>query len=163
MGYDWPLHMFINPEDAAPEVIENTRFATMPKWEGKNHATNNVAHLMCMEKASKKKNAAWAWLNWVSNPQLEVEIVKASESNILMHTANQQDPDMNDDYNNFFRAILEGLKVGKEFPDIPEWAECSAILSAAITNIVNGKPEKAALDEAAADIETILKKAGYYN
>ncbi len=66
--------------------------------------------------------------------------------------------------NRHYPAVLASLKTATPTPKLPEWYEAGEFISRRVLQAVNGEMEvKAALDTAAAEVETLLKSRGYYN
>jgi multiple sugar transport system substrate-binding protein len=55
------------------------------------------------------------------------------------------------------------LADAKMQPTIADWLQVQSILEVAINEIANGADVKAKLDTAAADVEELLERQGYYN
>ncbi len=162
MSWWWQYNNLIDAEKAAPEVVQNAKFAPVPEWEGKGGATYAICMPLSIMKDSENQGAAWEFLKWATNPDLEKDIVVKKETNVAVQVSTLTDPAVNEVWNGMHEAAAESLAVSNIMPQIPEWPEVSDYLSIAINRIATGAPVKETLDAAAVEIEAIMDRAGYY-
>jgi multiple sugar transport system substrate-binding protein len=63
----------------------------------------------------------------------------------------------------WFASLSENLKVAKPLPQIPEWGQIDAAISAQLSSAFAGEIDaKTALDRAAASVDGVMKDAGYH-
>ena len=63
----------------------------------------------------------------------------------------------------WFPSLAENLKVAKPLPQIPEWGQIDAAISAQLSAAFAGEIDaKSALDRAVASVDEVMKDAGYY-
>ena len=159
--------MRIDPEAAQPEVVDNVGFAAVPEWEGKGGATYAIVMPLSIFKDSQHQEAAWEFLKWATNPDLEKAIVTTKEkpettTNVAVQTVNLEDPDVNAVWDNMHRFAAQSLAVSRIMPQLEEWPEIVDVLETAINDIASGEPTQETLDEAAGEVEAIMERAGYY-
>lgn len=163
----WQITNLTNPENAQPEVAENINFTSVPEWEGKGGATYAISMPLSLSKDSQNPEAAWEFLKWASNPDLEKAIVTNKENpdtttNVAVQVSNLEDTEVNEAWNNMHQFAAESLAVSRIMPQLAEWPEISNVLEVAINDIATGKPTQETLDQAATEIEQIMERAGYY-
>ena len=168
MGWWWMYSRLIDCERTAPEVCENIGFAPPPKWEGKGSPAT-YAHVwpIGINKYSDASEAAWEYLKWLHHPSVSKDIVTdksnpAFNTNVAVRMDVLTDPEVNEANNGLPQIGAKILENARTQPIIPEWLEVMGVLEVAINDIATGKPVKATLDTAAADVEDIMERAGYY-
>jgi multiple sugar transport system substrate-binding protein len=162
----WHFGVLTNPEKAKEVVANNMGFAPVPEWEGKGKATLALSMPIGIAAASKNKEAAWEFLKWITNPDLEKEnfLDKSDPKTstiVVVQKANLVDPEINEVSNGMHAAAAESLAVSDTLPMIPEWPEVAAALEIAISNIAGGADTKAEMDKAAEEVTAIMKRSGY--
>ncbi len=163
----WQYQNLVDKEKAIDEVAENAAFAPVPEWEGKGGATYAICMPLSIMKDSENQDAAWEFLKWATNPDLEkaIAIDKSdpnTTTNVTVQVSSLKDPEVNEAWDGMHKAAAESLAVSRIMPQIPEWPEVSDVLSITINKIATGDPVKASLDQAADSIEEIMERAGYY-
>jgi multiple sugar transport system substrate-binding protein len=118
-------------------------------------------------KDSQNQEAAWEFLKWATNPDLEKAIVTNKENpdtttNVAVQMVNLEDPDVNAAWDNMHQFAAQSLAVSRIMPQLAEWPEISNVLEVAINDIAAGAPTQETLDQAAVEIEAIMERAGYY-
>lgn len=162
----WHYGVLTNPEKAKAVVAENMSFAPVPAWEGKGKATLALSMPVGISNASKNKEAAWEFLKWLTNPDLEKEnfLDKSDPKTrtiVVVQKKNLVDPEINAVSNGMHKAAAASLAVSDTFPMLPEWPEVAASLEVAISNIAGGADTKTEMDKAAAEVKAIMKRSGY--
>jgi multiple sugar transport system substrate-binding protein len=163
----WHLGVLQTPEKAKAVVNQNIWFAPVPAWEGKGKATLALSMQTGISSASKHRDAAWEYLKWASSPELEKANVTdksdpKSATIVATQLATLKDPEVNKISGGLHAAAAESLAVSDTMPMVPEWPEVANALEVAISEIAGGAPVKAQLDKAAAEVDQIMKRAGYY-
>jgi multiple sugar transport system substrate-binding protein len=160
--------VFSNPEIAVEGVYGNVGVASVPAVAGEEPVNYVLSHLIGISGASPNKDAAWEFLKFLSNPDFDLEVAldksdPATSNVVISHTSLFT----NDEYNaanaDLGIAAAAGLDTAAYQPLISEWAEVSSILEAAINEIALGADTQATLDEAAADVQAVMERAGYYD
>lgn len=162
----WHFGVLTNPEKAKAVVAENMGFAPVPAWEGKGQATLALSMPVGINQASKKKEAAWEFLKWLTNPDLEkANFLDKSDPKtrtiVVVQKKNLIDPEINKVSNGMHKAAAASLEVSDTFPMMPEWPEVAASIEVAISNIAGGGDTKAEMDKAAKEVKAIMKRSGY--
>jgi multiple sugar transport system substrate-binding protein len=116
---------------------------------------------------SKNQGAAWEFLKWLSNPDMdkanaiEREVAgKQIVNNVVTHIASLKDPAVNAANDGIQAAAWDSLKQSDIMPQIPEWPEVGDVLSAAIAKAAAGGDVRELMKEAAERSNSILKRAG---
>ena len=162
----WHYGVLTNPEKAQEVVTKNVGFAPVPAWEGKGNATLALSMPVGIAKASKNKEAAWEFLKWLTNPDLEKEnfLDKSDPKTrtiVVVQKKNLIDPEINAASGGMHEAAAASLAVSDTFPMLPEWPEVASAIEIAISNIAGGADTKAEMDKAAAEVKAIMKRSGY--
>ena len=162
----WHYGVLTNPEKAKEVVTKNISFAPVPAWEGKGKATLALSMPVGIAQATKNKEAAWEFLKWLTNPDLEkANFLDKSDPKtrtiVVVQKDNLQDPEINKVSGGMHAAAAESLAVSDTLPMIPEWPEVMSSLEVAISNIAGGADTKSEMDKAAGEVTEIMKRAGY--
>ncbi len=162
----WHYGVLTNPDKAKEVVTKNVGFAPVPAWEGKGKATLALSMPVGISKASKKKEAAWEFMKWLTNPDLEKEnfLDKSDPKTrtiVVVQKKNLVDPEINKVSGGMHKAAAASLAVSDTFPMLPEWPEVASSIEVAISNIAGGADTKAEMDKAAKEVKAIMKRSGY--
>lgn len=162
----WAYSPMIDPKQSVLKP-EQVAFAGMPAYQGKT-VTFAISMPFSISKYSKNQDAAWEFLKWLSNPDLdrrnaiERQVAgKELSNNVVNHTASLLDPEVNRANANIQQAAAKSLANSDIMPQIAEWPEVGDVLSAAIAKAAAGGDTAALMKDAAKQAETILKRAGY--
>ena len=146
---------------------EQIGFAGMPSYKGRT-ITYARSLLFSISKYSKHQGAAWEFMKWLSNPALEKKNATEREvagktiiNNVVTHTANFRDADVNAANDMIQQAVWESLKESDVMPQIAEWPEIGDVLSAAIARAAAGGDTRALMTEASGQARKILRRAGH--
>ena len=161
----WAYSSMINPEQSTL-TADQVGFTGMPAY-GEEAVTYAISMPFSISTYSDNKEAAWEFLKWLSNPDLEkrnaTEREVAGESiinNVVTHTANLQDADVNAANANIQEAAWASLQNSDIMPQIPEWPEVGDILSTAIAEAAAGGDTRELMTAAADQATKVLKRAG---
>ncbi len=163
----WHVGNMRNPEKSQEIVVNNMGFAPVPAWEGKRKATFALSMAAAISAHSKNQEAAWEFIKWLSNPDLEKQVVidksdPKTMAIVAVQTKNLKDPEVNATSDGMHAAAAESLANSNIMPMFSEWPEVMTALEVAISEIAGGKPVKEQLDKAAKEVEQIMKRAGFY-
>ena len=161
----WAYSGFYNPE-ASTLTKDQVGFTGMPAYEGTTK-TYAISMPFSISSYSDKQGAAWEFLKWLSNPDMdranaiEREVGgKKIVNNVVTHISSLTDPDVNAANDGIQAAAWESLRESDIMPQIPEWPEVGDILSAAIAKAAAGGNVRELMIEAAEQSDRILKRAG---
>ena len=162
----WHYGVLTNPEKAKEVVTKNMSFAPVPAWEGRGQATLALSMATGISRHSKNKDAAWEFLKWLSNPDLEKDAVMdksdpKTKTIVAVHKKNLIDPEINATSGGMHEAAAASLAVSDTLPMIEEWPEVSSVLEIAISNIAAGADTRKEMDKAAKEVRQIMKRSGY--
>jgi multiple sugar transport system substrate-binding protein len=166
MSWWWQYTNLVDKEKAAAQVYENVGFTSVPAWEGRGAATYAICMPLSIMKDSRKIDAAYEFLKWATSADMDKAIVldrsvPAQTTNVAVHVSTLKDPAVNEAWGGMHKAAADSLAVSRIMPQIPEWPQVSDALAIAVNRIATGAPAKATLDTAAAEVEAIMKRAGY--
>ncbi len=158
---------FSNPEVSVEGVVGNMQHAALPAVEGKDPTGFALSIPVGISSFSRNQDAAWEWIKFISHPARDKAVVMdksdpATNTVVASHTSVITDPEVNEVNGGIHAAAAPGLENSRLMPLIPEWAEVSSIMETAINEIVLGADAQSTLDEAAADVEAVMERSGYY-
>ncbi|MGI9421305.1 MAG: ABC transporter substrate-binding protein [Geminicoccaceae bacterium] len=163
----WAYSPMTNPESSTL-TKEQVAFTGLPTYQDKS-VTYAISMPFSVSSYSKNQDAAWEFLKWLSNPEMEKANATEREvagkpivNNVVTHVANLQDPAVNAANDNIQEAAWASLEESDIMPQIAEWPEIGDILSAAITEAAAGGDVEQLMTDAAERAEKILSRAGYY-
>ena len=163
----WAYSSMINPKSSVL-TAEQVAFSGMPAYQG-NTVTYAISMPFSISSHSKNQDAAWEFMKWLSNPDMDkanaIERKVGDQdivNNVVTHSANLQDPDVNAANAGIQSAAWASLANSDIMPQIAEWPEIGDVLSGAIAKAAAGGDTAALMTDAATQSEKILKRAGYY-
>ncbi|MEM7024842.1 MAG: sugar ABC transporter substrate-binding protein [Pseudomonadota bacterium] len=163
----WAYSPMTNP-DQSVLTAEQVAFAGMPSYQDET-LTYAISMPFSISQHSKNQEAAWEFLKWLSNPDLEKLNATEREvegqpiiNNVVTHISNLQDEDVNAANGNIQQAAWASLQNSDIMPQIPEWPEIGDILSTAIAEAAAGGDVDELMSGAADQADRILRRAGYY-
>ncbi len=161
----WAYSPFINPSSSVLER-EQVGFSGMPTYQGRA-VTYAISMPFSISRYSKKQDAAWEFMKWLSNPALEKKNATEREvggkkiiNNVVTHVANLKDPDVNAANDRIQEAAWNSLKESDIMPQIAEWTQIGDVLSAAIAKAAAGGDVRELMTEAAQLSTKLLRRAG---
>ena len=161
----WAYSGFYNP-DSSTLTKDQVGFVGMPSYEGRTK-TYAISMPFSISEYSKNQDAAWEFLKWLSNPEMDKANATVREvggkkiiNNVVTHVSSLQDPDVNAANDGIQAAAWDSLKESDIMPQIPEWPEIGDILSAAIAEAAAGGDVRTLMTEAAEKSDRVLKRAG---
>ena len=164
----WAYSPMTNP-DSSTLSKEQVGFAGMPTYGGNDLArTYAISMPYSISSYSQNQEAAWEFLKWLSNPDLEKRNATEREvagttiiNNVVTHNANLTDPDVNAANDNIGYAAYDSLQGSDIMPQIAEWPQIGDLLSQAIAEAVAGGDVEELMTDAADQATRILRRAGY--
>ena len=161
----WAYSGFYNP-DSSTLTKDQVGFAGMPSYQGTTK-TYAISMPFSISEYSKNPDAAWEFLKWLSNPEMDKANATVREvagkkivNNVVTHISSLQDPDVNAANDGIQAAAWDSLKQSDIMPQIAEWPEIGDILSAAIAEAASGGDVEALMTAAAERADKVLKRAG---
>ena len=141
-------------------------FAPMVRFGDGKSPTVAVVMPFGISKQSRQKDAAWEFMKWVTNPELEVAIVTdksdaATSDIVATHLSTLASAKVNQANFGLPAVALKSLEGARSLPKLVVWPQVASVLETAISEIVSsGKPVKATLDDAARQVERITQRSG---
>ncbi|MEM9643189.1 MAG: extracellular solute-binding protein [Pseudomonadota bacterium] len=161
----WAYSGFYNPDNSTL-TKDQVGFTGMPAYQGTTK-TYAISMPFSISEYSDNKDAAWEFLKWPSNPEMDKANAtergvggKTIVSNVVTHISSLTDEDVNAAKDGIQMAALESLKESDIMPQIPEWPEVGDILSAAIAEAAAGGDVRELMTEAAEQATRVLRRAG---
>ncbi|WP_434053956.1 MAG: sugar ABC transporter substrate-binding protein [Roseibium sp.] len=161
----WAYSGFHNP-DSSTLTKDQVAFAGMPSYQG---ATKTYAISMpfSISDYSKNKDAAWEFMKWLSNPEMDKANAIVREvggkpivNNVVTHISSLQDPDVNAANDGIQAAAWDSLEESDIMPQIAEWPEVGDLLSAAIAEAAAGGDVRELMTGAADQATRVLRRSG---
>ncbi|MBN1837505.1 MAG: sugar ABC transporter substrate-binding protein [Spirochaetales bacterium] len=144
------------------KIMGNNGYTLFPvARKGLPHTTLSIYWFFGISSASKNKDATYELINWLTNK--ENDKLDAFNGTVACRLSTYRDPDVLAKFP--FYANIEKLLSGetRTTPQIPEYAQVDDIIGVACSKAIAGEMSaKAALDDAAAKVEDLMRKAGYY-
>jgi multiple sugar transport system substrate-binding protein len=161
----WAYSGFYNP-DSSTLTKDQVGFTGMPSYNGVTK-TYAISMPFSISEYSKNQDAAWEFLKWLSNPEMDKANAiqrevggKSIINNVVTHISSLQDAEVNAANDGIQAAAWESLKESDIMPQIPEWPEVGDILSAAIAEAAAGGDVEELMTAAADRADRVLRRAG---
>ncbi|KEO81309.1 hypothetical protein EL26_21385 [Tumebacillus flagellatus] len=130
------------------------KYAVAPHPVGKQAATLATTDHIVMLKTAARKQAAWKWIDYVTNPENSQAWSKTAGF-IPYRKSGLHDPNFTRDPN--YQVLISATQNARAYPTLPEWPQIDNLLSDAIQTALAGKrTPKEALDDAAQEVDEIL-------
>ena len=145
---------------------EQVGIAPMPGYRGRPLATCATVSLLCMNLHSVRHEAAWEFLKWATNPELEMAIALDRSrpeliDDMVVHASSYENPDLNTLSAGMHRAAGASLSGSRVMPRLKEWPAVAQILDAAIAEAARGtRLTRSVLDDATRQVNRLLRSAG---
>lgn len=129
--------------------------------KGIAHTTMLGYWYFAVSSASKNKDATYKAINWLTNKANDK--LDAQNGTVGCRFSTYHDPDILKQFP-FYPSIEKTLAAGTNtLPKVPEYAQIDDAIGVAVSKVLAGESTaKAALDDAAAKVDEMMKKAGYY-
>ncbi len=164
-GWWWFYSGFQNPE-ISTLTPEQVSFVGMPTYQGET-VSYAISMPFSISSYSENQDAAWEFLKWLSNPDMDranaIEREVAGQpivNNVVTHISSLGDPEVNAANDGIQQAALASLQNSDIMPQIPEWPEVGDLLSAAIAEAAAGGDTRQLMMDAAEQANRVLRRAG---
>jgi ABC-type glycerol-3-phosphate transport system substrate-binding protein len=164
-GWWWFYSGFQNPE-ISTLTPEQVSFVGMPTYRGET-VSYAISMPFSISQYSENQDAAWEFLKWLSNPDMDkanaIEREVAGQpivNNVVTHISSLADPEVNAANDGIQQAALASLQNSDIMPQIPEWPEVGDLLSAAIAEAAAGGDTRQLMMDAAEQANRVLRRAG---
>src|SRR3712207_1686191 len=142
VGWSWIYENFTNKEIAAPEVLNNVGVVPAPSNGGEPVSYGYIWPVGILQ-SSKNQDAAWEYLKWLTNPQVEKAVVldksDPKTSNIVVvRLSNLNDPEVNATSNGLHQVMGTMLQTARTQPLLAEWPEIQTVLETALNEAASG-------------------------
>ena len=161
----WAYSGFYNP-DSSTLTKDQVGFVGMPSYNGVTK-TYAISMPFSISEYSKNQDAAWEFLKWLSNPEMDRANAIVREvgdktiiNNVVTHISSLTDEEVNAANDGIQSAAWDSLKASDIMPQIPEWPEVGDILSAAIAEAAAGGDVRELMTAAAERSDKVLRRAG---
>lgn len=165
--WGWAYAPMITPGQSVLKP-EQVGFTGWPTYQGRS-ASAATTMPFSINGNSRRQDAAWEFLKWVSNPELDKlnaiqrEVAgQRIQNTVVNQTANLEDPEVNAANAGVPRATLASLRGADVLPQLPEWPQVGDLVANAISRAATGGDVRKLLTQAASDASDVLKQAGYF-
>jgi multiple sugar transport system substrate-binding protein len=145
---------------------EQVGFAPMPSFPGAKAATFALTLPFAVSAQSRRKDAAFEFLKWAGNPDLEVKVATdKSDPNtadiVVTHKSSFVNERVNAANFGLHREASKSLEGARIMPQLRDWPQMAEVLESTISLLASsGSPVKAGLDDAARQIDAIIRRSG---
>ena len=155
----------LDPVSWIPDSIKNADAQTAPQLKTRISPMGAVRRApvlggigLCVSNYSKNKEAAARFVAWFNSKNVQIGKIVQAGGQPCRNSAWQA----NATAHPWFASLAENLKVAKSLPQIPEWGQVDAAISAQLTQAFAGeiKP-KEALAAAQKGVAEVMQDAGY--
>ena len=158
--------MFETAEDSL--VAGNVGYFSMPRLSADDEESLPFGGFSIgINKASKNIEDTWTFMKWLTSAETDKKWVQVpGDPGVPLRLTTVQDPELVAKYPYFdiiYNAEVQGLADGVDYRSrLPEWTQIEEVLGLQLNLAISGEKDiQVALDEAAAEINEIMKKAGY--
>ena len=158
----WHLYNRIRGKDSSIKA-EQVGFVPLPTYAGATPTTYVNDWIYGVNKNSKVPKAALEFLTWISQPNIEHDIlVDPAENDVIaVNWSNLRDADVNKRFEGMQAVAAQALAKTRTIPNIPEFLPVVDVLEVAISNIATGQASVPdVMNGAAAQVARIVKRAG---
>ncbi len=143
-------------------TADQVGFTGMPAFKSGDAVTFAISMPTAINANSKQKEAAWEFLKWVSNPDLEKQnVTDKSKRNVIVavHRDNLVDSEVNAANQGLQQMAAGSLQNSRIFPQLAVWPEVMQTIANAISEVVSeGADPQEALDEAAEKAQKLIDR-----
>lgn len=163
----WAYANLYNPE-ASNLTQDQIGFANVPALKGNTPQSYAMSMPSSITTFAENKDAAWEFLKWSTSAKMDLRAVTdtsdpANANSVAAQFATLANPEVNAISNGLHKMAGEILETARTQEAFPEWVPCAERVVIALNSIASGEVGvEEAMNKAAAGIENILERAGYY-
>lgn len=141
------------------KIIGKNRVGLVPRGENGQHMSLNIYWVLGIPQGSQQKDLAWEFIRHCNTPAMDKITALSGGTGVRLST--WRDPEIQQKFT-YYTAIEQVHENVESPPRIPEYPAINEIFNRMQWAAVTGtKSVPQALNEAAAEIETLLANAGY--
>jgi multiple sugar transport system substrate-binding protein len=156
----------LDPMSWIPDSIKTADAVTKPQLATRVSPKGSVRRApvlggmgLCVSNYSPSKEAAAQFVQWFNTAEVQRDKIVQNGGQPCRTSAWAA----NLDKEPWFPALAENFKVAHALPQIPEWGQIDAAVSTQLAYAFAGQVDpKSAIKQAQADVDKIMKEAGYY-
>lgn len=163
-GWEWSLPAITVPVgNLRPQQIG---IAAMPRFGQRPAVTYGRSLSLIVNPHSARREAAWEFVKWATNPDLEVAIAidksaPDTSEGMIVHSANFVNDAVNKANNGIPRASGGSLEYSRILPQLRDWRPVGDVLSQVVNEVGTGvRLARPALDDAARHVERLMRQSG---
>ncbi len=166
VGWWWYFARFADPKAATAEVVGNIGFTPAPGWAGsKSAASYALIWPIGIFKTSKNQDAAWEFIKYVTNTNTQQKTASnrtdlSKADNTIVTFSGMNNAKVNAANNGIPKVGAAVLKTARTLPQVKTWAEIQSVIEIGINKMATGADVKSTMDQMAADVNAIQKRAG---
>jgi len=167
VGWWWYWAQFSDPKAVSKDVLNNIGFAAAPGWAGGTTANYALVWPLGIFKNSKNPDAAWEFIKYVTNTKIQQRVaanrsIPAEADNTIVTFTGMRDAKVNAANGGIPKVGAAALKTARTLPQVKTWAEIQSVIEVGINKMATGAEIKPTLDQMAADVDAVQKRAGLY-
>lgn len=164
MGGFWATFGAFLEDEKTSKVAGKMGYAPIPGWKGRDGKFRRAAMFGCQGTAitafSTKKDKAWTYMKWLQSKETQTALLNdpaaafvSARKDLAKHTASRNPRN---------RAVIDTLRDAHDFWNNPNYSELLSVVQRELNlAFIGTKTPKAALDDAAADLQRILDASPY--
>ncbi|SDH94920.1 carbohydrate ABC transporter substrate-binding protein, CUT1 family [Alteribacillus persepolensis] len=161
MAVIWPVWAETMENEEESEVAGNIGYGLVPKSKQGDYAPQIGNWIFAIPQASQNKQTAMTFIEWASSEDIQTEMTKngglPTRESVL--TNEQLIEDMP-----YLEAVHEGLENAQFRPRTPSYTQIEELTGTYLNEVLSGsRSGEEALNEAANEIEALMKSEGYYD
>lgn len=142
------------------KIIGQNRLGLVPRGDRGTHSTLNIYWVIGIPAGSAQKELAYQFLRHCATP--EMDKITAASGGTGVRRSTWRDPDIQAQFP-YYRVMEAAHENAKSPPRIPEYPAINEVLNQMQHAVVTeAKSVEQALDDAAREVESIMRAAGYY-
>ncbi len=164
MGGFWATFGAFLEDEKTSRVAGKMAYAPIPGWKGRDGKIRRAAMFGSQGTAitafSKKKQQAWAYMKWLLSRETQTALLDdpgaafvSARKDLAKHTASRNPRN---------KVVIETLQDAHDFWNNPNYSELLSVIQRELNlAFIGSKTAKAALDDAAVELQAILDKSPY--
>jgi multiple sugar transport system substrate-binding protein len=144
---------------------EQVGFAPVPQMAGGRAVSYAISLPFAISAGSRRKEAAWEFMKWISAPEGEVAVATdKSDPNladiVVTHTASFTNEAVNAANGGLHRVAARSLEGSRIMPQTRDWPQIATTLENTLSELASARGAvKPALDNAAREVDRILRRS----
>lgn len=161
LAWSWSYEVFADPETAAPEVVGSIGYSSVIPGQEEGGAPIAMTWPIGISESSENKGAAAEWIKWLTNPDLDREIivnkdVPGQATVVANRLSSLRSQAANEANSGFSAAMADAYEAAGHQPIYENFPEVSEIIEVALSEIMGGADIEQTLHQADAEATQAL-------